>query len=68
MGLAHSVLLGHCAGDTVVNDEPKRRALQSKAFLQKEKPLGAPVREVLASHLPSVAQVVVLAFGQNAGY
>lgn len=39
-----------------------------KAFLQKEKPPAAPIREVLSGHLPAVVRVVVLTFGQNAGY
>lgn len=39
-----------------------------KAFASKEKPPAAPVREVLSNHLPAVLRVVVLTFGQNAGY
>lgn len=39
-----------------------------QAFLRKEKPPAAPIREVLGSHLPAVLRVVVLTFGQNAGY
>lgn len=39
-----------------------------QAFLRKEKPPAAPIREVLGNHLPAVLRVVVLTFGQNAGY
>lgn len=39
-----------------------------QAFLKKDKPPAAPVREVLNRHLGSVVRVVILAFGQNVGY
>lgn len=39
-----------------------------QAFLKKEKPPAAPVREVFSQHLGKVVRVVVLAFGQNVGY
>lgn len=39
-----------------------------KAFLAKEKPPIAPVKEVLTKNLPAVLRVIVFAFAQNAGY
>ncbi|WP_256672590.1 MFS transporter [Pseudomonas sp. v388] len=39
-----------------------------QAFLEKEKPPSAPVREVMSKHLGKVVRVVILAFGQNVGY
>lgn len=39
-----------------------------QAFLKKEQPPAAPVREVLSKHLGKVVRVVILAFGQNVGY
>jgi MHS family proline/betaine transporter-like MFS transporter len=39
-----------------------------KAFLAKEKPPVAPVREVFRHNLPALLRVIVFAFAQNAGY
>lgn len=39
-----------------------------KAFLEKEQPPKAPVKEVLNSQLGSVGRVILITFGQNAGY
>jgi MHS family proline/betaine transporter-like MFS transporter len=39
-----------------------------KAFLAKEKPPEAPVREVFSHNLSSLLRVIVFAFAQNAGY
>lgn len=39
-----------------------------KAFLEKEQPPKAPIREVLASHRGALVKVILLTFGQNAGY
>lgn len=39
-----------------------------KAFLAKEKPPVAPVKEVFSKNLPALLRVIVLASAQNAGY
>ncbi len=39
-----------------------------KAFLEKEQPPKAPIREVLSTQLGPVGRVILLTFGQNAGY
>jgi MFS transporter, MHS family, proline/betaine transporter len=39
-----------------------------KAFLEKEQPPKAPIKEVLSTQLGSVGRVILLTFGQNAGY
>jgi len=39
-----------------------------KAFLAKDKPPVAPVKEVFSHNLPALLRVIVFAFAQNAGY
>ncbi|MFY1663106.1 MFS transporter [Pseudomonas sp. Pseu.R1] len=39
-----------------------------RAFLAKDKPPVAPIREVFSLDLPSLLRVIVFAFAQNAGY
>ncbi|MFJ3485297.1 MFS transporter [Pseudomonas sp. NPDC090202] len=39
-----------------------------RAFLAKDKPPVAPVREVFSHNLPALMRVIVFAFAQNAGY
>ena len=39
-----------------------------RAFLEKEQPPKAPIKEVLNTQLGAVGRVVLLTFGQNAGY
>lgn len=39
-----------------------------RAFLAKDKPPVAPIREVFSLNLPSLLRVIVFAFAQNAGY